>query len=107
MFVDDGQLLVMRSRMGSVELEVRDASSPDTTIWSKEIRNIVGPQLIAHIDAFDADVEGLQITRYHGDLHLGQILIVKDDFVIIDFEGGPQQSIEERRRKHCPLRGRV
>jgi maltose alpha-D-glucosyltransferase/alpha-amylase len=37
--------------------------------------------------------------RHHGDFHLGQMLIVKDDVVIIDFEGEPRRSIEERRRK--------
>jgi maltose alpha-D-glucosyltransferase / alpha-amylase len=37
--------------------------------------------------------------RHHGDLHLGQMLIVKDDIFIIDFEGEPRRSIEERRRK--------
>jgi maltose alpha-D-glucosyltransferase/alpha-amylase len=37
--------------------------------------------------------------RYHGDLHLGQLLIVKDDVFIIDFEGEPQRGIEERRLK--------
>jgi maltose alpha-D-glucosyltransferase/alpha-amylase len=43
-------------------------------------------------------------TRIHGDLHLGQILVVKDDFQIIDFEGEPARSIEERRQKSSPLR---
>jgi maltose alpha-D-glucosyltransferase / alpha-amylase len=43
-------------------------------------------------------VDGLNI-RHHGDFHLGQILIVKDDIFIIDFEGEPRRSIEERRRK--------
>jgi len=37
--------------------------------------------------------------RHHGDFHLGQMLIAKDDVFIIDFEGEPQRSLEERRRK--------
>jgi maltose alpha-D-glucosyltransferase/alpha-amylase len=44
------------------------------------------------------DSEGLKI-RHHGDLHLGQLLIVKDDIFIIDFEGEPRRAINERRRK--------
>jgi len=42
--------------------------------------------------------------RYHGDFHLGQVLRVADDFVITDFEGEPSRTIEERSRKHSPLR---
>jgi maltose alpha-D-glucosyltransferase/alpha-amylase len=44
------------------------------------------------------DIDGLNI-RHHGDFHLGQILIVKDDIFIIDFEGEPRRALEERRRK--------
>jgi maltose alpha-D-glucosyltransferase/alpha-amylase len=44
------------------------------------------------------DIDGLNI-RHHGDFHLGQMLIVKDDIFIIDFEGEPRRSIAERRRK--------
>src|SRR5207342_2899419 len=44
------------------------------------------------------DIDAVKI-RHHGDFHLGQMLIVKDDVVIIDFEGEPRRSIEERRRK--------
>jgi maltose alpha-D-glucosyltransferase/alpha-amylase len=44
------------------------------------------------------DTDGLNI-RHHGDLHLGQLLIVKDDIFIIDFEGEPRRTVTERRRK--------
>jgi maltose alpha-D-glucosyltransferase/alpha-amylase len=43
-------------------------------------------------------------TRYHGDYHLGQVLVAKNDFIIIDFEGEPARILKERRRKHSPLR---
>ena len=42
--------------------------------------------------------------RTHGDYHLGQVLFTGDDFVIMDFEGEPARSLEERRAKHPPLR---
>jgi maltose alpha-D-glucosyltransferase/alpha-amylase len=43
-------------------------------------------------------IGGMKI-RHHGDFHLGQMLIVKDDVFIIDFEGEPRRSLAERRRK--------
>jgi maltose alpha-D-glucosyltransferase/alpha-amylase len=43
-------------------------------------------------------------TRHHGDLHLGQVLLVSNDFIFIDFEGEPARPLSERCQKHCPLR---
>ncbi len=42
-------------------------------------------------------------TRYHGDFHLGQILLTQNDFVFTDFEGEPARPFAERRNKHSPL----
>ncbi|MGD0668037.1 MAG: maltose alpha-D-glucosyltransferase [Bryobacteraceae bacterium] len=45
-----------------------------------------------------------QRTRIHGDYHLGQVLQVKTDYVILDFEGEPARPIAERRAKASPLK---
>jgi maltose alpha-D-glucosyltransferase/alpha-amylase len=42
--------------------------------------------------------------RIHGDYHLGQVLWVKNDFVIRDFGGGPARPPAERRLKQCALK---
>jgi maltose alpha-D-glucosyltransferase/alpha-amylase len=49
------------------------------------------------------EIDGLNI-RLHGDFHLGQILIVKDDIFITDFGGELHRPLDERRRKAPPAR---
>ena len=57
------------------------------------------------VAAASGDVaHGWNRIRIHGDYHLGQVLVKDDDFVIIDFEGEPMRTLEDRRAKHCALR---
>jgi maltose alpha-D-glucosyltransferase/alpha-amylase len=51
----------------------------------------------------EIDAGGLR-TRIHGDYHLGQVLRVKQDYVILDFEGEPERSLAERRAKQSPMK---
>ncbi len=51
-----------------------------------------------------APAQGMLKTRYHGDYHLGQVLLANNDFILIDFEGEPARPLAERRSKHSALR---
>ncbi len=67
---------------------VLDTESDVLTRFQRLIRN--------RIDSFR--------IRIHGDYHLGQVLFTGNDFIVIDFEGEPLQSINNRRLKHSPLK---
>jgi len=47
---------------------------------------------------------GTMLTRIHGDLHLGQLLVANGDIYIIDFEGEPVKPVALRRAKNNRLR---
>jgi maltose alpha-D-glucosyltransferase/alpha-amylase len=61
-------------------------------------------RLLARIDAHANDRSSGARTRLHGDYHLGQVLLVQNDIVIIDFEGEPMRTMAERREKLSPLK---
>jgi len=63
-----------------------------------------GPQLFRAIRALVPDEIDAMKTRYHGDLHLAQVIAVQNDFYFIDFEGEPARPLAARRRKSSPLR---
>ncbi|MGY1808074.1 hypothetical protein ACI8AF_11950 [Blastococcus sp. SYSU D00669] len=71
----------------------------------------VVPQLAEHADGLRAlyaavagTTEPVVRQRVHGDLHLGQVLRTATGWILLDFEGEPARSLEERRQLDSPLR---
>ncbi|WP_206934868.1 maltose alpha-D-glucosyltransferase [Roseococcus thiosulfatophilus] len=106
------------------------ATEADRAAWAKGVLEQLDPALDllarAELDEADAErarfvierrkslheaakrlaqsAEGALKTRVHGDFHLGQVLVAQGDAVIVDFEGEPARTLEERRAKGSPLR---
>jgi maltose alpha-D-glucosyltransferase/alpha-amylase len=87
------------------------AASPSGTGWADADRRYGeavrdgAARLRAGIDGIRALADGRSVkTRHHGDFHLGQTLVSRGDWIIIDFEGEPLRSLAERRALQTPLR---
>ncbi len=109
---------------GLPEMAPRPATRDELRSWSREahanleraldvaavddgaaatIRDLA-PRIQEVLTVVDALPEAPEVIRAHGDLHLGQILIAPDGYRIIDFEGEPLSTPEERRAHRHPLR---
>ena len=79
--------------------------------WPDDATSALADFLLDRADALRQAVRelaergrGALRTRVHGDFHLGQVLVVQGDAFIIDFEGEPARSLEQRREKSCAMR---
>ncbi|WP_338888246.1 maltokinase N-terminal cap-like domain-containing protein [Rhodococcus sovatensis] len=85
-------------------------SSVDEILERVEAAAEAVPGLAAHLPAAReliarAEAAGTTtVQRIHGDLHLGQVLRTPSTWLLIDFEGEPAKSLEERRRPDSALR---
>ena len=87
-----------------LRLKERLATLPEDAQAAAETLLAARPGLLAMAARVPAGGDGLVKIRCHGDYHLGQLLRVEGDFLILDFEGEPGLSNQDRRAKHSPLR---
>ena len=79
--------------------------------WPDPVVEQRAQDVLGHADALRdaaralaAAGQGSLRTRVHGDFHLGQVLVVQSDAYLIDFEGEPARTMEQRRAKSSPIR---
>jgi maltose alpha-D-glucosyltransferase/alpha-amylase len=88
-------------------LDLLKSNLEQLTATDREKANAVLAQrdrVLERLTTWAAESAEGQKIRIHGDYHLGQVLITRNDFVIVDFEGEPGHSLEQRRAKYSPLR---
>ena len=76
---------------------------PDLAALVKALLSHRG-QVVDLLDRLPTINEDLSKIRCHGDYHLGQILYSGGDFYILDFEGEPARSLQQRLAKQIPLK---
>jgi len=81
-----------------------EAELPPSLVADVDVLRGLAHALDERIGTLAAAGHDALATRTHGDFHLGQVLVVQDDAYIIDFEGEPARTLDERRSKSSPLR---
>ncbi len=87
----DAEADAMHARLDAVLAEVPELAADEAVLRAAfdAVRGVTGP---------------LTVQQIHGDLHLGQVLRSTGGWVLIDFEGEPAATPEQRRAPRTPLR---
>lgn len=92
----------LTQNLDSLRRQMRSFSGPLEKLAASVVQR--EPELDARLKTiFRKKIDAVRI-RCHGDYHLGQVLYTGDDFVVIDFEGEPARTLNERRFKRSPMR---
>ncbi|MDX6748495.1 maltose alpha-D-glucosyltransferase [Geminicoccaceae bacterium 1502E] len=108
--VDEADLAVLAEgaeRQAQEAFKVLARVLPDLDAESASLAHKVQDaqgQILERIRAFAGTALKASKIRVHGDYHLGQVLVARDDFYILDFEGEPARPIAERRAKTSPFK---
>ena len=108
-----GRLGVVTAGLHLAMAKAFDTSPGDSGAWAASVE-----AQLARLDPGDVDqvaakefVERLRAVeqpglaiRVHGDYHLGQVMRTDAGWFILDFEGEPARSLEERRRPSSPFK---
>jgi trehalose synthase-fused probable maltokinase len=107
---------------GVPDMAPRDASRAEVRAWADRAQatlatalevtpgdagaelRALAPRIGEELTVLEALQTAPRVSRTHGDYHLGQVLIAPDGYRIVDFEGQPLASAEERREHQDPLR---
>jgi maltose alpha-D-glucosyltransferase/alpha-amylase len=96
----------LRQKASNVFDVLKDSVSrlPDDLVETAALVLSRRRRILDHFGVLTGDGLLAQRSRIHGDYHLGQVLRVKTDYVILDFEGDPARPLAERRVKLSPLK---
>jgi maltose alpha-D-glucosyltransferase/alpha-amylase len=94
-FLIDEKLLLLEQNLDQLSAELKHSAS--ILLNKKE-------EIKTFFKGILSENTSSKIIRIHGDYHLGQVLYTGDDFIILDFEGEPDKSADQRRLKYSPLK---
>ena len=79
-------------------------SPGEVEVWLSGIGTRPFPELERIVDQFQHVADPGRAIRVHGDFHLGQTIRTDHGWYILDFEGEPARSLEERSRPSSPFK---
>lgn len=94
----------LKSRLVSSFEQLEQSLMQQPADLRSEAEKLLGANLnLFELLVVPADVPMYKL-RVHGNYNLDQILVVHNDFILTDFEGNPDHSVQDRRAKYSPLK---